>query len=103
MLKNNIPTPKLSEILYEEFMVPLNVSIKMIARATNESTSIIQDILNDKKKITVNISTGLGKLFGVSPKYFFNIQNEIELRNTKYMSTTKTSIPKNKGMLVLIN
>ena len=83
MPKNNIPTPKLSEILYEEFMVPLNMSINMIAQATNKSTSIIQDILHDKRKITVDTSSSLGKLFGVSPKYFFNIQNEIELRNIK--------------------
>lgn len=84
MPKNNIPTPKLSEILYEEFMVPLNMAINMIAQASNKSTSIIQDILHDKRKITIDTSRSLGKLFGVSPEYFFNIQNEIELRNIKY-------------------
>ncbi|QNQ82272.1 HigA family addiction module antidote protein [Lactobacillus sp. PV037] len=83
MLKNNISTTKVSEILYEEFMLPLNISAYAVAKAINVPSSRILDILHDKRKITVDTSIRLGKLFGVSPKYFLNIQNDIELRNAE--------------------
>lgn len=83
MLTNNIPTPMVSEVLYEEFMLPLNVSAYAVAKAIDVPSSRILDILHDKRKITDDTSIRLGKLFGVSPKYFLNIQNEVELRNSK--------------------
>lgn len=83
MLKNTIPTPKVSEVLSEEFMKPLNLSAYAVAKAIDVPSSRILDILHDKRKITVDTSVRLGKLFGVSPKFFLNIQNDIELRNAE--------------------
>ncbi|MBM6873808.1 HigA family addiction module antitoxin [Lactobacillus crispatus] len=83
MFKDTIPTPKMSEILSEEFMKPLNLSAYAVAKAIDVPTSRILDILHDKRKVTVDTSVRLGKLFGVSPKFFLNIQNDIELRNAE--------------------
>ncbi|MDT9591421.1 HigA family addiction module antitoxin [Lactobacillus gasseri] len=83
MLKNTIPTPKISEVLSEEFMKPLNLSAYAVAKAIDVPSSRILDILHDKRKITIDTSVRLGKLFGVSPKFFLNIQNDIELRNAE--------------------
>lgn len=83
MLKNTTPTPKISEVLSEEFMKPLNLSAYAVAKAIDVPSSRILDILHDKRKITVDTSVRLGKLFGVSPKFFLNIQNDIELRNAE--------------------
>ncbi|MTE03646.1 MULTISPECIES: HigA family addiction module antitoxin [Lactobacillus] len=81
MFQNTIPTPKISEILREEFMIPFNLSAYAVAKAIDVPVSRIQDILHDKRKITVDTSIRLGKLFGVSSKYFLNLQNDIEVRN----------------------
>ncbi|MBR3718433.1 MAG: HigA family addiction module antidote protein [Firmicutes bacterium] len=43
----------------------------------------IQDILHGRRKITADTSIRLGKYFGVSDAYFLNIQNDIDLRNTR--------------------
>lgn len=83
MFKDTISTPKMSEVLSEEFMKPLNLSTYAIAKAIDVPTSSILDILHDKRKITVDTSVRLGKLFGVSSKFFLNIQNDIELRNAE--------------------
>ena len=45
--------------------------------------SRIQDILHDRRKITADTSLRLAKFFGVSDKYFLDIQNDIDIRNTK--------------------
>lgn len=81
MFQNTIPTPKISEILREEFMIPFNLSAYAVAKAIDVPVSRIQDILHDKRKITVDTSIRLGKLFGVSSRYFLNLQNDIEVRN----------------------
>ena len=79
----DIQTPKISEILLEEFMKPLHVSAYKLAHSINVPVSRIQDILHDRRKITVDTSVRLGKYFGISEMYFLNLQNDIDLRNIK--------------------
>ncbi|KRN10786.1 HigA family addiction module antitoxin [Liquorilactobacillus mali] len=78
-----IPTPKMSEILKEEFMQPLNLTAYSLAKNINVPVSRIQDIVHDRRKITVDTSVRLGRFLGTSDQYFLNIQNDIDLRNAK--------------------
>lgn len=78
-----IETPRVSEILREEFMEPLNISAYKLAQEIHVPVTRIQDILHDRRKITVDTSLRLAKYFGVSDAYFLNIQNDIDLRNAK--------------------
>ena len=80
---NKIQLPKVSEILINEFMIPFKVSAYKLAHDIHVPVSRIQDILHDRRKITIDTSIRLGKYFGVSETYFLNIQNNIDLRNTK--------------------
>ena len=80
---DQIPTLKISEILKEEFMIPFNLSAYALAKAIHVPVSRIQDILNDHRKITVDTSIRLAKFFGVSDKYFLNLQNDIDIRNAE--------------------
>lgn len=80
---NKIPTPKISEILKEEFMIPFDLSAYALAKAIHVPVSRIQDILNDRRKITVDTSIRLGKFFGVSDNYFLKLQNDIDIRNAE--------------------
>ena len=78
-----IPTPKISEILREEFMEPMGISAYKLAQAIHVPTSRIQDILHDRRKITADTSLRLAKYFGVSDRYFLDMQNDIDLRELK--------------------
>lgn len=78
-----ITTPTMGEILQEEFMEPLNLSAYRLALEIHVPTSRIQDILHDRRKITADTSLRLAKFFGVSDRYFLDIQNDIEIRNLK--------------------
>ena len=78
-----IEAPTIGEILREEFMEPLGVSSYALAKAINVPVSRIQDILHDRRKITADTSLRLAKYFGVSDKYFLNLQNEIDVRELK--------------------
>ena len=76
---NQIETPKMSEILFEEFMEPLGISAYRLAKDIHVPVSRIQDILHDRRGISADTSIRLGLYFGVSERYFLNLQNDIDL------------------------
>ena len=82
-MPNYITTPTISEILIEEFMKPYGISAYRLAQDIHVPISRIQDILHDRRKITADTSLRLAKYFGVSDKYFLDIQTDIDIRNLK--------------------
>lgn len=82
-MPNYITTPTISEILIEEFMKPYGISAYRLAQDIHVPVSRIQDILHDRRKITADTSLRLAKYFGVSAKYFLDIQTDIDIRNLK--------------------
>ena len=71
----------MGEILLEEFLQPMNLSAYKLAKELHVPVSRIQDILHDRRKITVDTSLRLARYFGVSDRYFINLQNDIDIRN----------------------
>lgn len=78
-----ITPPTIGEILQEEFMAPMKISAYRLAQEIHVPVSRIQDILHDRRKITTDTSLRLAKFFGVSDKYFLDMQNDIDIRNLK--------------------
>lgn len=78
-----IDTPIIGEILQEEFMEPMDISAYKLAQEIHVPVSRIQDILHDRRKITADTSLRLAKYFGVSDRYFLDMQNDIDIRNLK--------------------
>ena len=86
-----ITTPTVSEIVREEFMEPLGISAYRLAQAINVPASRVQDILHDRRKITADTSLRLAKFFGVSDRYFLDLQNDIDIRNLKIQLANEIS------------
>ena len=78
-----IPTPSVGEILKEEFMEPLGISAYKLAKDIFVPISRIQDILHGRRGISADTALRLSKYFGVSERYFLNLQADIDLRNEK--------------------
>jgi addiction module HigA family antidote len=68
------------EILLEEFMKPLGVSINALAREIAVPPNRISDIVNGKRSITADTALRLGKYFGVSPELWLGLQADYDLR-----------------------
>lgn len=90
-----IETPKISEILKEEFMIPYNLSAYKLAKAIDVPISRIQDLLHDRRKITAETSIKLGRYFGLSDRFFLNLQMDIDIRNAEitYSESIKKITP----------
>jgi addiction module HigA family antidote len=82
-MKNEIETPAIGEILKEEFMEPMNLSAYSLAKQINVPSSRILDILHGKRKVTVETGLLLSKFFGMSDRFFIDLQTEIDVRNAK--------------------
>ena len=83
MAKKVLSTPTMGEILREDFMKPMNISAYKLAKEIHVPVSRIQAILDDSRRITIDTSLRLAKYFGVSDRYFIDIQNDIDIRNLK--------------------
>ena len=79
-MAKKIPTPTIGEILREEFMEPLDITAYKLAKDIGVPTSRVLEILHGKRKVTADTSLRLAKYFGLSDKYFLDIQNDIDIR-----------------------
>ena len=68
------------EILREEFLKPLGISINRLARDIAVPPGRISDIVNGKRGISADTALRLGRYFGVSPETWLGLQAEYELR-----------------------
>ena len=78
-----IETPTIGEILREEFLEPLGITPYRLSKELNISTSTVLDLIHDRRKISVEMALRLSKFFGNSHRFWLNLQNEIEIRETK--------------------
>ena len=89
MKENNIDTPKIGDILKDEFLDPLELTAYRLAKEINVSTSSILDLIHNKRKISVEMALRLSKYFGNSSKFWLNLQNELDLRDAKKKLSTE--------------
>ncbi len=67
------------EILFEEFMEPLGLSVRELARRMGCDPSRVSAIVRGKRSITADTSLMLGKALGVSPQFWIGIQCDHDL------------------------
>ncbi|MEI8188751.1 MAG: HigA family addiction module antitoxin [candidate division NC10 bacterium] len=68
------------EILLEEFMRPLGVSINRLGRDIGVPPNRISGIVNGKRSITADTALRLGKYFGTSAETWLDLQSDYDLR-----------------------
>ena len=68
------------EILSEEFMKPLGISINRLSRELPVPPDRIHGIVHGSRAITADTALRLGTYFGVSPETWLNLQSEYDLR-----------------------
>jgi antitoxin HigA-1 len=68
------------EILLEDFLKPMEISINKLARDIGVPPGRISNIVNSKRSITADTALRLGTYFGVSPELWLNLQTDYDLR-----------------------
>lgn len=71
------------EILREDFMEPLSISINRLARDLSVPPNRISEIVNGKRSISADTALRLQRYFGVEAQFWLNLQTEYDLRMMK--------------------
>ena len=71
------------EILREDFMEPLEISINRLSRDLAVPPNRISEIVNGKRAITADTALRLHRYFGVEAQFWLNLQSEYDLRIVK--------------------
>ena len=74
-LKNIHP----GEILSEEFLIPLNISIQKLSKEIKITQTRISEIIKGNRIIDADNAIRLSKYFGNSAKFWLGLQNDYDL------------------------
>ncbi|MEM6645832.1 MAG: HigA family addiction module antitoxin [Bacteroidota bacterium] len=73
-----IPTHRLpihpGEILQEEFLKPMALTQRELAKAIRVSYQRVNELVNGRRGVTASTALRLGRYFGVSAGYWMNMQ-----------------------------
>jgi len=68
------------EVLLEEFLRPLGLSVYAAAKALNVPNTRIDQIVKGRRGITGDTALRLARAFGTTPEFWMGMQAEYDLR-----------------------
>ena len=90
-MNERIPTPSVGEILIEEFMKPLNMSVEVLASEIELSEYETLELLEGNLSVTPEISQRLSKYLGMSEMFFYRLQQKIDMRKARFGLEERTT------------
>ncbi|KVR02346.1 hypothetical protein WK11_18565 [Burkholderia ubonensis] len=80
MLKNGMRPIHPGEILREEFLTPLEMSVNALALALNVPATRLHEIVKERRGVTADTAYRLARYFGTSPEFWLNLQATYDLK-----------------------
>lgn len=74
-----LPPVHPGEILRDEFLTPLGMSVYELALAIKVPRSRVNDIVLGRRAMTTDTALRLGRYFGTSPEFWINLQARYDL------------------------
>jgi antitoxin HigA-1 len=67
------------EILFEEFLIPMNISAYRLSHDLNIPQTRISEIIKGNRRITADTALRLSNYFGNSAKFWLGLQDDYDL------------------------
>ena len=74
-----LPPVHPGEILRDEFLVPLGLSVYRLARALKIPRPRLNDVVRGRRGVSVDTALRLGGYFGTTPEFWINLQTRHDL------------------------
>lgn len=74
-----LPPVHPGEILRDEFLIPMELSVCRLAQAIKVAQSRLRDIVHGRRGITTDTALRLGHYFGMTPEFWINLQTRYDL------------------------
>ena len=68
------------EVLREEFLVPLELSVYRLAQELGISRPAVNQLVREKATVSPRMAALLGKYFGTSAQFWLNLQAQYDVR-----------------------
>jgi len=77
--RRRLPPVHPGEILRDEFLTPMGISVYALANAIKVPRSRANDIVLGRRAVTTDTAMRLGRYFGMSPEFWINLQARYDL------------------------
>ena len=74
-----LPSVHPGEILREDFLIPIGISIYSLANAIRVPRSRVNDIVLGRRAVTADTALRLGRYFGTSAEFWLTLQARYDL------------------------
>jgi addiction module HigA family antidote len=68
------------EVLREDYLLELGMSVNALAKALNVPTPRINDVVRERRGVSADTALRLGRYFGTTPQFWLNLQSAYDLR-----------------------
>jgi addiction module HigA family antidote len=82
MFTNGMRPVHPGEILREEYLAPLNMSVNALAGALHLTATRVNEIVQARRGVSADTALRLARYFGTTPEFWLNLQMTYELRST---------------------
>jgi addiction module HigA family antidote len=86
---NGMPPVHPGEILKEDLMKPLGLTVKGLARELRVPLSRMTEIVNGRRAVNADVALRLSRYFGNTPEFWINLQAAYDLRVTIHSSANR--------------
>ena len=83
MTKRDFPPIHPGEILFEDFLKPMEMSQYHLAQGIGVSPRRINEIVHGKRGITADTALRLARFFGMEAQFWMNLQTRYDLETTR--------------------
>jgi len=83
MTRNGMRPIHPGEILREEYLTPLEMSVNALSMALHVPATRMNEIVRENRSVTADTALRLARYFGTSDRFWLNLQTEYELRRAQ--------------------
>ncbi|WP_420464697.1 HigA family addiction module antitoxin [Panacagrimonas sp.] len=80
MFKNGMRPVHPGEVLREEYLLPLELSVNALAKALNVPTPRLNDVVRERRGMSADTAMRLARYFGGDARTWMNLQAAYDLR-----------------------
>ncbi|MFZ5736903.1 MULTISPECIES: HigA family addiction module antitoxin [Rhodopseudomonas] len=82
------------EILREEYLVPLGLSARALAKDLGVPANRLTEIMRGSRDVSADTAIRLGRYFGTDPRFWLNLQAAHDLSKAEQTTDYKSIVPR---------
>lgn len=92
MIMNGLRPIHPGEILREDFLLPLGLSVNALAKALHVPATRVHEIVKENRSVTPDTALRLARYFGGDAKSWLNLQAEYDLKVVAKESSIESEV-----------